>query len=115
MQRFVLIGFLIEPGSHLERSTVSHGYDYAFAVDRRSCDLQGCRESRQVKENVSAIANRTRIPNPFRQHAGQDCTAHQTGFGRDSVKTPMPNGRWDEPGNAHSITCVILSTSVAQT
>jgi hypothetical protein len=51
--RFVLIGFLSNLASHLERSTLSHSYSYASTVDRSIC-----------------LASWTRIPDPFMQHAG---------------------------------------------
>jgi hypothetical protein len=37
MVRFVLIGFLKNPASHLARSPLSHSYGYDSAVDRPIC------------------------------------------------------------------------------
>ena len=50
---FVLIGFPPNLASHLERSTLNHGYSHASAVDRPSC-----------------FASLSGIPDPFMQYAG---------------------------------------------
>jgi len=50
----VLIGFLINLTSHLERSTLNHSYGYASAVDRPTCFVTLARKS-----------------DPFMQYAGR--------------------------------------------